>query len=155
MPGVVGRGFSRDTKRLAISRALAPEGLIFGFCFFRNLLSAKSMATPPSTLADSSMSFSRIARRIFLAALVLFLLAYLGDSLWFQLRVRYPSVGPSTGSVHRIRLLAIQLKNNKVEYQIDAQKPEEDLTCARSLFPHSGVRPCWYVTRHAKDPISM
>ncbi|HYW66886.1 MAG TPA: hypothetical protein VFB10_09290, partial [Candidatus Dormibacteraeota bacterium] len=74
---------------------------------------------------------------------------------WFQFRMHYPSVGPTASSVHRIRLLAIQLKNNKVEYQIDAQKPEEDLTCARSLFPHAGNRPCWYVTRHAKDPITM
>jgi len=123
--------------------------------FFRNLLSAKLMPTPSSNPADSSISFSRIARLILFAAFALFLLAYLGDSLWFQLRLRYPSAGPATSSVHRIRLLAIQLKNNKVEYQIDAQRPEEDLPCVRSLFPHGGVRPCWYVTRHAKDPINM
>jgi hypothetical protein len=113
------------------------------------------MTTSPRTFADSSSSFSHIPRRIFFAALALFLLVYLGDFLWFQLRVYYPAAGPASSSVHRIRLLAIQLKNNKVEYQIDSQKPEEDLPCARSLFSHAGIRPCWYVTRHAKDPITM
>jgi len=36
LAGFVGRGFSRDIECLAISRASAPEGLIFGF--FRKLL---------------------------------------------------------------------------------------------------------------------
>jgi len=113
------------------------------------------MTTSPNTLAGSSSSFGHILRRIFLAALALLLLVYLCDSLWFQLRVHYPAAGPTTSSVHRYRLLAIPLKNNKVDYEIDSQKPEEDLPCVRSFFSHGGMRPCWYVTRHAKDPISM
>jgi hypothetical protein len=113
------------------------------------------MTTSPSTFANSSLSFSHIARCIFFATLALLFVVYLGDFLWFQLRVHYPAAGPTTSSVHRYRLLAIPLKNNKVEYQLDSQKPEEDLPCARSLFSHAGNRPCWYVTRHAKDPISM
>jgi len=113
------------------------------------------MTTSPRTLANSSSSLSHILRRIFFAAFALLLLVYLGDFLWFQLRVHYPAAGPTTSSVHRIRLLAIQLKNNKVEYQLDSQKPEEDVPCVRSLFSHAGSCPCWYVTRHAKDPITM
>jgi hypothetical protein len=113
------------------------------------------MTTSPSTLADSSLSLSHILRRILFVAFALLLLVYLGDFLWFQLRVHYPTAGPTTSSVHRYRLLAIPLKNNKVEYQLDSQKPEEDLPCARSLFSHAGNRPCWYVTRHAKAPITM
>lgn len=113
------------------------------------------MITSPTTSTDTPSSFSHILRRIFFAALALFLFVYLGDFLWFQVRVHYPAAGPTTSSVHRIRLLAIPLKNNKVEYQLDAQKPEEDLPCARSLFSHAGNPPCWYVTRHAKDPITM
>jgi hypothetical protein len=113
------------------------------------------MTTSPTTSADISSSFSHIARRIFFATLALLFVVYLGDFLWFQVRVHYPAAGPSTSSVHRYRLLAIPLKNNKVDYEIDAQKPEEDLPCARSLFSHAGNRPCWYVTRHAKDPITM
>jgi len=96
-----------------------------------------------------------MARRVFFAALILLLLFYLADYLWFQFRVHYPAAGPTTSSVHRYRILAIPLKNNKVDYEIDPQKPEEDLPCVLSLFPHAGIRPCWYVTRHAKDPIPM
>jgi len=105
--------------------------------------------------ADSSSSFRAIFRRGLLAVLALLLLLYLCDSLWFQLRFHYPAVGRATGSVHRIRLLAIPGKANKVQYQIDALQPEEDVPCAHSLFPHASLRPCWYVTRHAKDPIPM
>ncbi len=113
------------------------------------------MTTPPSTLAGSSPFLRHILRRIFFAVIALLLLFYLGDFLWFQLRVNYPAAGPTMSSVHRYRLLAIPLKNNKVDYEIDSQKPEEDLPCVRSLFSHAGIRPCWYVTRHAKDPIPM
>jgi hypothetical protein len=34
-------------------------------------------------------------------------------------------------------------------------RPEEDVPCSRSLFPQAGKRPCWYVARHANDPISI
>jgi len=94
-------------------------------------------------------------RRILPAILVLLLLLYLSDFAWYELRLRLPKLGAATGSVHRFRVLAIPGKGNKVEYQIDNLRPEEDLPCARSLFPHSAIRPCWYVTRHANDPIQM
>ncbi len=94
-------------------------------------------------------------RRAFLAALALFLLVYAGDSIWFQVRLHNPAIGPATSSVHRIRLLAVRIKNNKVDYEIDSQKPEEDVPCANSFFPHASMSPCWYVTRHANDPIPM
>jgi hypothetical protein len=83
------------------------------------------------------------------------LLLYLGDFTWYQLRLKFPKLGLATGSVHRIRLLAIPGKGNKMNYEIDAVRPEEDVPCSRSLFPQSGKRPCWYVTRHANDPIQI
>jgi len=113
------------------------------------------MTNSPTVLANSASRSSRILRRIFFAALALLFFAYFCDFLFFQLRLHYPVTGPATGSVHRIRLLAIPGKANKMEYQIDALQPEEDLLCARSLFPHASLRPCWYVTRHANDPIPM
>jgi len=113
------------------------------------------MSTPPTTPAKSPWSFTRILRSALLAALALLLLTYVGDSLWFQIRLHYHAAGPVTGSVHRIRLLAVPIKNNKVDYEIDSQKPEEDVPCVHSLFPHAGMSPCWYVTRHANDPIPM
>ena len=100
------------------------------------------------------------ARRPLLQRLVLILfgllvLLYLADFAWYELRVIFPKLGVAKGSVHRTRVLAIAEKNNKVEYQIDSNRPEEDVPCTHSLFPHAGNRPCWYVSRHAKDPIAM
>jgi hypothetical protein len=42
-----------------------------------------------------------------------------------------------------------------MDYEIDSQQPEEDVPCAHSLFSQAGMRPCWYVKRHANDPIPM
>ena len=94
-------------------------------------------------------------RRVLLSILALLLILYLADFAWYELRLHFPKLGPANGSVHRIRLLAVPVKNNKVDFEIDSNKPEEDLPCSHSLFPHSGSRPCWYVTRHANDPIVM
>jgi hypothetical protein len=95
------------------------------------------------------------ARRVLLAVLALFVLTYIADFAWYQLRLIMPKLGASTGSVHRIRLLAISSKGNKVDYEIDANKPEEDVPCSRSIFPQGGNPSCWYMVRHAKDPIPM
>ena len=109
------------------------------------------MATAPTR--SSAPSFS--PRRVLLALIALLLLFYFADFAWFELRLQFPKLGPATGSVHRLRVLAIPGKNNKVEYQIDALRPEEDLPCSHSLFWRGGNRPCWYVTRHANEPIPM
>jgi len=94
-------------------------------------------------------------RRVLLSILAMFLLLYFADFAWYELRLHFPKLGPADGSVHRIRLLAVPVKNNRVDFEIDSNKPEEDLPCSHSLFPHAGSRPCWYVTRHANDPIVM
>jgi len=94
-------------------------------------------------------------RRVLLSILGSLLLLYLADFAWYELRLQFPKFGPADGSVHRIRLLAVPVKNNKVDFEIDSNKPEEDLPCSHSLFPHGDRRPCWYVTRHANDPIVM
>jgi len=110
------------------------------------------MSTAPLTAPSSASLFFR---RVVLIAFAIFLVFFLGDLGWFQLRLHFPALGSSTSSIHRIRLFAIPGKANKVEYQIDALRPEEDVPCSRSLFPHGGLRPCWYLARHANDPISM
>lgn len=109
------------------------------------------MAT--ESVSPRSRDFS--ARRVLLGLVALFVLLYLVDFAWYELRVFVPKLGQSTGSVHRIRLLAIASKGNSVEYEIDAVHPEEDVPCSHSIFPHSGNPPCWYMVRHAKDPIPM
>lgn len=109
----------------------------------------------PDTQNISPPAPRSFIRRIVLILLGLLLLVYLGDFAWYELRVIAPKLGLANGSVHRTRVLAISEKNNKVEYEIDSNRPEEDVPCAHSLFSHGGSRPCWYVTRHANDPIPM
>jgi hypothetical protein len=110
------------------------------------------MTGNPSTDPTGFTVFSWRTVRLVLTVL---LAIYLIDALWFQLRISFPRLGRASGSVHRTRLLAIPDKGNKTEYQVDEIHPEEDVPCARALFPHSAEGPCWYVVRHAKDPIQM
>lgn len=109
------------------------------------------MTTPAAQQSANRFSAFRVA--LFVFALVV--LVYLADFVFYALRARFPRLGAANGSVHRVRLLAIPEKNNKVEYQIDSVRPEEDVPCAYSLFPHGGNYPCWYLVRHANDPIPM
>ena len=109
----------------------------------------------PNSPADPFPSpFTRLSR-ILQIALALLLALFLLDALWFYLRRSYPPAGQATGSVHRRRILAISNKGGKTEYAIDAVHPEEDIPCVHSLFPHASQKPCWYVARHANDPIPM
>jgi|ERR1700730_959070 len=94
-------------------------------------------------------------KALYFAPVAVLLILYLSDFLWYSLRTWQPRFGAPTASVHRVRLLAIPDKGNRVEYQIDSQQPEEDVPCAHSIFPQGGNRPCWYVSRHANDPIPM
>jgi hypothetical protein len=98
---------------------------------------------------------TKLAWRLLRIGAALLIATYLVDSAWFFLRNAYPAAGQASGSVHRVRLLAIPDKAGKTEYEIDAVQPEEDVPCSHSIFSHGGQRPCWYVTRHAKDPIQM
>lgn len=98
--------------------------------------------------------FTRLSRFLRIA-LALLLALYFFDALWFYIRRTYPKVGQASSSIHRRRILAIGNKGGKTEYAIDAVQPEEDIPCANSLFPHASQKPCWYVSRHANDPIPI
>ena len=98
---------------------------------------------------------ARLILRIAASLTLLFFITYPVDLTWYHARLAVPRLGAPNSSVHHVRLLAIPDKGNKTEYQIDAVQPEEDVPCSRTLFPHRGLNPCWYVSRHAKDPIAM
>ena len=108
------------------------------------------MASPPLP-AISRFSW----RRLLLWSGLAVLLVYLVDFSWYELRLHIPKLGAARGSVHRIRLLAIPNKGNKTTFELDMVHPEEDVPCSHSLLPQIGVLPCWYVARHANDPIPM
>lgn len=47
---------------------------------------------------------------------------------------------------------AVPRKDQKTEFISSDPKQE---TCVNSLFPHSGAKPCWYLTRHRDRRIDL
>jgi hypothetical protein len=82
--------------------------------------------------------------------LVVAVAAYGGD--WFALRFRSWRHGDVFGNVSVTPVYVIHEKNGKTEYQYD---PPQDQACVRSLFPHFGYSPCWYLSRHAEKHIDI
>jgi hypothetical protein len=79
--------------------------------------------------------------------LILFLAAlYVSDYLVFRFRHQ------PTGTVTVRRYYAIQEKANRVEYVFNG---EQNQTCVKSLFPHTGSAPCWYLSRHDEQRIDI
>ena len=87
-------------------------------------------------------------KRWLIAALVLCLLVYAGDFLSLYLRPRSKMSG--TVTVHTY--YAVKLKSGRTEYDYGG---DHDVTCANSLFPQLGLKPCWYVARHTNEQITI
>lgn len=102
-----------------------------------------------------SISPGTLAKRLLLALVAALLLVYIGDSLWFRMRMIHPKPDDPLESFTGPRVLAIPEKGNKVSYEIDQQQPEQTVTCVHSWFPHAGYRPCWYVKPRLNQPIPM
>ena len=101
------------------------------------------MAQKPRNLRD------RI-RRFFLGVVVLALgITVLGfgvDFVVFRLRA-HTSRDPYS-SVVVSHYYAVPQKNGKTQFIFDPPAPE---TCVKTLFPHSGMRPCWYLRWHPEQ----
>ena len=78
-------------------------------------------------------------QRIILGVLVAAFLLYGGD--YAILKVRGSS-GLSTVNL----ILGTPMKDGRIQIFTGANQTE---TCVRSLFPHFGYRPCWYVRQNA------
>jgi hypothetical protein len=92
-------------------------------------------------------------RIVFAAAgsiLLLLALLYCGDFL--MVRFRIPRSREPFGTVTVTPVYIIHEKNGKTEY--DFKDPEND-PCVRSLFPHFGYPPCWYLRRHPERQIEI
>ena len=87
-------------------------------------------------------------RKLIIAVLVLGLL-YLGDFL--SLRLRLPA-RDIFGSVTVHTYYSVKLKSGKTEYDYAG---DHDVTCANSLFPQFGRKPCWYARRHTDEQIDI
>ena len=85
-----------------------------------------------------------------IAALVAVLVfAYAVDYL--SLRFAIPRRDP-IGSVQVQRYYEVALKNRKTEYMRDVPRQQP---CVRSLFPHYGDTPCWYLEKHTKQTVKL
>ncbi len=83
-------------------------------------------------------------------ALGTIILAYVIDwSLW---RHNVATGGNAYENLTVQYYYAIQEKNGKTEY--DYQPPQIE-TCTRTLFPHAGHEPCWYVRKHTEKAIRI
>ena len=102
-----------------------------------------------------SVSPQKFITRTAQAVIAVVLLAYIGDSLWFRVRMIHPKPADPLQSFTGPRVLAIPAKGNNTSYEIDQQNPEQTVTCAHSWFPQAGYRPCWYVKPRLNQPISM
>ena len=89
--------------------------------------------------------FQTILPSIILAG-VLF---YLGDYL--SLRYSLPN-RPQYGSVTVRTYYAVTLKNKQTEFMFQPPAPQE---CVNSLLPHFGDQPCWYLSRHTRQKITI
>jgi hypothetical protein len=86
----------------------------------------------------------RAIRIVLPAAAGLVALIYVGDylSLTFQIPKR-----AQFGTVRMQPYLAVPRKDGRTEFLLD---DPFDQTCVRSLFPHFGESPCWYLERERR-----
>jgi hypothetical protein len=91
-----------------------------------------------------------IILRIVGVATLLLCVVYAGDYL--SVRYKIPKGRDPFSTVTIQPYYAIHEKNGKTEY--DFAQPENQ-ACVRSLFPHFGYSPCWYLKRHTDKRIDI
>jgi hypothetical protein len=89
-------------------------------------------------------------RRLLLGALVLLTILYAGDYASVRFRISRSRNPFATVTVQRS--YSVMKKNGKPDFYFD---PPQNQTCVRSLFPHLGYEPCWYLRRHSMQQIKM
>ena len=77
-------------------------------------------------------------------------LIYAGDYAWVRLRILTTHAAYEVVKVRPY--YAVRQKDGKDEFYFLQPRDE---TCVRSLFPHLGYNPCWYVRRHARQRIAL
>jgi hypothetical protein len=71
---------------------------------------------------------------------------FAGDWAAFKLQ------GSPQSTVTVNRMLVVPLKNNKQEYDYMGTFDEP---CSISLFPQSGISPCWWLRRHTNQNVKI
>jgi hypothetical protein len=97
----------------------------------------------------------KILKGVAAFAVTAMVVAYLADYAYFRARMIHPKSADPLETFTAARLLAIAEKGGKVAYELDAQNPEQTLTCVHAWFPHGGYQPCWYLKPKSQQPIPM
>jgi hypothetical protein len=93
-------------------------------------------------------NFAELCKRIAIITLAAFAILYAADYAIFQHKLSTNGGTAALGTV--TSYYGTVLKDGKMEIFTDQPLTE---TCAHSLFPHSGYRPCWYANRNNVKPI--
>jgi len=56
------------------------------------------------------------------------------------------------GQVTVTAYFAIPLKDGRVQYEF---QPPQSENCVNALYPHRGMQPCWYLSRHREKRIDV
>lgn len=104
---------------------------------------------------NQSTLLQGLAKRILIALIAALAVFYVGDYLWFRVRLIHPKAVDPIESLKTVRVLAIPEKGGKISYEIDQQNPEQTVKCVHSLFSHASYSPCWYVKQRINQPIPM
>jgi hypothetical protein len=89
-------------------------------------------------------------KRLALMLILLLAIVYAGD--YFSVRFKIPHGRNTFGTVTIQRSYSVMKKDGKPDFYFD---PPQDVTCVRSIFPHLGCDPCWYLRRHQTQQIKM
>ena len=87
--------------------------------------------------------------RLFVAVCGLGAATFVAD--YAILRYRIATNKNPYGKVTVLVYFATPLKNGRLEY--DFQQPQ-DQTCVNALYPHMGMQPCWYLSRHREQRVN-
>jgi hypothetical protein len=88
-------------------------------------------------------------KRVLIAVAFVACVLYGGD--YVSVRFKIPGRNPF-GSVQVRRYYSVMKKDGKPDFYFDQPQSQ---TCVRSLFPHLGYTPCWYLNRHKTQKISV
>ncbi|MGH9734087.1 MAG: hypothetical protein ACRD8A_05815 [Candidatus Acidiferrales bacterium] len=94
----------------------------------------------------------QFALRGLFAVVVLIVLLWIADWISFQHRLSKHIADDPLQKMRIQPTYAIPHKDGRVEYVFGEP---QDVMCARSIFPHGGDPPCWYLRKTASKPIPM
>ena len=89
-------------------------------------------------------------KRVLVLVAILVSLVYAGD--YASVRFRIPKSRDPFATVQVRSYYSVTKKDGKPDFYFN---PPENQTCVRSLFPHFGYSPCWYLNRHKVQELGM